>query len=91
MESKKTAFKNPLQDCKKQKPIKKTKTPRCPYLGCNKKIKHILGPCKCEVLFCQRHRLPHLHSCKVKKVINKLEFIKNNGLGGRNIKQIEAI
>ena len=53
----------PLQECKKKS--KKKKSPRCPYLGCNKKIKHILGSCKCNTSFCQQHRLPHLHDCKV--------------------------
>ncbi len=87
--NKKPETEKPLQECNKKS--KKMKAPRCPYLGCNKKIKHIMGHCKCKVSFCLQHRLPHLHSCKVDLKVTKLEFIKNNGLGGINIKQFEVI
>ncbi len=79
-----------LQVCKTGKK-KKTKTPRCQHLECNKKIKHYMGKCKCEKLFCSKHRLPHQHKCDEDYKINKLEFIKTNGLGGGKFRQVEAI
>ena len=78
-----------LQECKKKK--KKKKSNRCPYLGCNKKIKHCMGPCKCNITFCTKHRLPHQHQCNVDYKTDKMEFIKNNGLGGGKFNQLEAI
>lgn len=77
-----------LQQCKKKK---KKKTLRCGYLGCNKKIKHCMGSCKCNITFCSKHRLPHQHQCNVDFKTDKLEFIKNNGLGGGKFTQLEAI
>lgn len=77
-----------LQECKKKK---KKKSNRCAYLGCNKKIKHCMGPCKCNMTFCTKHRLPHQHQCIVDYKTDKLEFIKNNGLGGGKFTQLEAI
>lgn len=78
-----------LQECKKKK--KKKKSNRCAYLGCNKKIKHCMGSCKCNMNFCTKHRLPHQHRCIVDYKTDKLEFIKNNGLGGGKFTQLEAI
>lgn len=83
-----TNDKSSLQECKKKK---KKKTLRCPYLGCNKKIKHCMGPCKCNITFCTKHRLPHQHKCNVDFKTDKLEFIKNNGLGGGKFNQLQAI
>ena len=77
-----------LQECKKKK---KKKSNRCCYLGCNKKIKHCMGSCKCNMTFCTKHRLPHQHQCNVDYKTDKLEFIKNNGLGGGKFTQLEAI
>jgi len=79
----------PLQECKKKK--KKKKSNRCAYLGCDKKIKHYMGSCKCNMTFCSKHRLPHQHQCNVDYKTDKLEFIKNNGLGGGKFTQLEAI
>ena len=78
-----------LQECKKKK--KKKKSNRCAYLGCGKKIKHYMGPCKCTNTFCSKHRLPHQHECNIDYKTDKLDFIKNNGLGGGKFTQLEAI
>ena len=83
-----TTEKISLQECKKKKKKKKS---RCPYLGCDKKIKHCMGSCKCNMTFCTKHRLPHQHQCNVDYKTDKLEFIKNNGLGGGKFTQLEVI
>ena len=50
-----------------------------------------MGPCKCNISFCTKHRLPHQHQCNVDYKTDKMEFIKNNGLGGGKFNQLEAI
>ena len=53
----------------------------CSHEGCKRKIKavdSIMGFCRCEKIFCKRHRLPESHNCQYKFTINKEEFIQAN-------------
>lgn len=38
---------------------------KCSMIDCNKKIKlHLVNyPCKCNLIFCELHRLPENHMC----------------------------
>ena len=54
-------------------------TKRCSFDGCNKKIKLTSFPCKCEKIFCDKHRLPEAHKCTYDfKTFGKNLLIKNN-------------
>lgn len=70
------------KDSNELKKNKKSKKSRCNFDGCNKKLtlvdKSII--CKCQKVFCPKHRISVNHNCEIK--INKEEFIKNKGLGG---------
>ena len=63
-------------DIKKNTTIKK-KHNRCAI--CNKKIPMIHFTCKCNLIFCIKHQLPHTHNCtyNYKKDLKK-EIIINN-------------
>ena len=44
-----------------------SKKKRCSYDGCNKKLQltdNIMGPCKCDGVYCSLHRLPAQHNCR---------------------------
>ena len=48
--------------------IKKTKksNKRCNHNGCNRKLSLVdksMGACKCNSMFCDRHREPNSHNC----------------------------
>jgi len=48
---------------------------------CNKKLKLINYSCKCEGIFCQKHRYTHTHNCKYlnkKKEESKINIKNNN-------------
>jgi len=57
------------QSPKKQKKRKekrkkdKHKKTRCSFEGCRKKLKLTDMPCRCQQLYCQKHRLPESHIC----------------------------
>jgi len=53
----------------------------CSHKECKRKIKaidSIMCICRCEKIFCKKHRLPESHNCEYKFIINKEEFIKAN-------------
>ena len=55
------------------------------------KIKHCMGSYKCNMTFCTKHRLLHQHQCNIDYNTDKLEFIKNNGLGRGKFTQLELL
>lgn len=57
------------------------KSKRCNHNSCKKKLKLTDYACRCRKRFCQRHRLPEMHTCKVDyKTLNQADFIKKAGL-----------
>lgn len=36
---------------------------RCAFADCKKKIKLVHIKCKCDKVFCDKHRLPETHKC----------------------------
>ena len=53
------------------------KIKRCNVEKCNKKIKsieYITNKCKCQLLFCNKHKMPEQHDCK----FNYIEHGKNS-------------
>lgn len=36
---------------------------KCPVEGCQLKIRLVDFACKCEKVFCVKHRLPEVHAC----------------------------
>ena len=36
---------------------------KCPIEGCHVKIRLVDFACKCEKVFCVKHRLPEVHAC----------------------------
>ena len=36
---------------------------KCNAIGCNKKLGLILNICRCEKVYCAKHRLPETHNC----------------------------
>ena len=65
---------------KKPKKKKKKKSNRCSLEGCNKKLTWSNMPCKCNLKFCSKHRLPHQHNCCLKVEVNK-DMMMNIGGG----------
>ena len=54
---------------------------QCAFEGCTKKLKptdEVMGQCRCERIFCKKHRLPEQHNCTFQFIINKDEFIEAN-------------
>ena len=54
---------------------------QCAFEGCKKKIKptdEIMGQCRCEGIYCKKHRLPEKHGCSFQFIINKDDFIAAN-------------
>ena len=49
---------------------------RCQHVDCNKKIPLMMRviKCKCNLLFCSKHRLPETHNCKYDYKLNKKEM-----------------
>ncbi len=41
-----------------------TKSSRCNFEGCTKKIGLVPMVCRCEKAFCAKHRIPETHDCK---------------------------
>ena len=64
----------------KKKKKKKKKSNRCSLEGCNKKLTWSDMPCKCNLKFCSKHRLPHQHNCCLKVEVNK-DILMNIGGG----------
>jgi len=78
------------ENIKKEKKKKKNKK-RCNFIGCNKKLsiidKEII--CKCNKVFCPKHRATSSHNCEF--IINKDDFAKNKGLGGGQYEKLIKI
>ena len=71
---------------------KNTKTKRCCFKTCNKKLCLTDMPCRCKQTYCSIHRLPEMHTCSYnfKNEIDS-EFMKRVGLGGGKICKLEVI
>ena len=71
---------------------KKNKKKRCPYHGCNRKLKLTDFPCHCQKIYCSKHRLPEQHSCfhNFRNETDE-EFMKRVGLGGGEYKKVNNI
>lgn len=55
--------------------------PFCAFPECKTKIKLVevtLGTCRCEKVFCLKHRLPETHTCPIIFKLDKDDFIKEN-------------
>lgn len=53
----------------------------CAYPDCKKKISKvemIIGKCRCENIYCVKHRMPETHKCEFVYKIDKDDFIKAN-------------
>jgi predicted nucleic acid binding AN1-type Zn finger protein len=53
----------------------------CAYPECKNKINQVemvMGKCRCENIYCIKHRLPEKHHCNFVYKIDKDEFIKEN-------------
>lgn len=53
----------------------------CAHKECKVKIKMIemtMGTCRCQKVFCVKHRLPESHNCPVIIKFNKDDFVKSN-------------
>tara|TARA_B100001093_G_scaffold317163_1_gene302561 strand:+ start:1344 stop:1571 length:228 start_codon:yes stop_codon:yes gene_type:complete len=57
----------------------KSKSKRCSFEGCNKKLTILDVPCKCKLIFCKNHKFFTNHNCSYdyKNDYKKL-LIKNN-------------
>ena len=42
----------------------------CSAPGCNKKLPLLPFKCRCEKLFCKKHRLPETHNCSLDYAYN---------------------
>ena len=73
---------------KKPKKKKKKKSNRCSLEGCNKKLTWSDLPCKCNLKFCSKHRLPHQHNCCLKVEVNK-DILMN--IGGGLLQKVTTI
>lgn len=54
---------------------------KCAFKDCKKKIKpidEVMCQCRCEYIFCKKHRLPEQHHCTFQFTMNKDEFIHAN-------------
>lgn len=43
----------------------KKKKPRCAFAGCRKKLKCTDYKCRCEHIFCTKHKTPKDHECPI--------------------------
>lgn len=53
----------------------------CACKDCKTKIKMIevtLGTCRCDKVFCPKHRLPEAHDCPVIQRLDKEQFMEQN-------------
>ena len=66
-----TEMKTQNKEITKEKKKKKKKKPKCSF--CKKKIL-MEYKCKCDKIFCLKHRNPNKHECK----FNFVEFYKKN-------------
>lgn len=53
----------------------------CAYPECKKKVNQVemlMGKCRCENVYCSKHRMPETHKCEFIYKYDKDEFIKAN-------------
>ena len=53
----------------------------CAYPECKKKVNQVemlMGKCRCENVYCSKHRMPETHKCEFIYKYEKDEFIKAN-------------
>ncbi len=54
---------------------------KCAFQCCVKKVNQVemmMGKCRCENVYCSKHRMPESHCCAFIYTIDKDEFIKAN-------------
>jgi len=64
---------------------KKSSKIRCSYEGCRKKLLLSDFACKCENRFCQLHRLPEDHKCKIDYKTKEKERLKKRLLSEKTV------
>ena len=53
----------------------------CAYPECKKKVNQVemlMGKCRCENVYCSKHRMPETHKCEFIYKYDKDEFITAN-------------
>jgi len=53
----------------------------CSHVSCKKKIKlteEVMGKCRCNNIYCTRHRIPESHDCSFNYTMDKEKFIQSN-------------
>ncbi len=65
-------------------------TIRCSYENCNKKLKLIHFKCKCNMIFCMKHKMPEIHNCSFdyRAIDNLCQKIENTRCIADKIKSI---
>ena len=70
---------------KKISKTKKSKKPRCAFECCKKKLSFTDWACKCDKIFCQKHRSAPEHNCSYDWKSGHQEVLNNIMLGGKSI------
>ena len=92
VEKKKTEDVQAEADAKKQARVDKLDSmTQCCYVNCKKKLKLSDTPCRCELRYCKKHRLPEKHECEFdyKKRAND-NLSDRLGDGGGNFDQLRT-
>lgn len=53
----------------------------CAHPKCSKKVNHVeilMGKCRCDNVYCSKHRMSEAHHCEFVFKINKEDFINAN-------------
>ena len=71
---------------------KKPKKPRCALEGCRKKLRITDAKCRCDKIFCHKHRCAVNHKCaKLHEKDDHETHSKRCGLGGGNFSKLDRI
>lgn len=77
---------------KKKDRTKKPKKPRCAMEGCRKKLRITDTKCRCEKIFCHKHRCAVDHKCaKLHEKDDHETHSKRCGLGGGVFSKLDRI
>ena len=68
---------------------KKPKRPRCAFDGCKKRIRITDVKCRCENIYCKKHRLPENHECSFD--YKDYWSDKIQGLGGGTFEKLNKL
>jgi len=68
---------------------KKPKRPRCAIDGCKKRLRITDVKCRCENMYCKKHRLPETHECTFD--YKGFWSDKIQGLGGGKFKKLNKL